>query len=317
MCGQGLGIRDWGLERDGKRDVLIPNPQFLIPRGFTLVELLVVIAIIGMLAALLLPAVLRSRETARIVLCTNHQKELATAIQQYDLAKRQLPGYVNRVRGTQVSWVPVLFPFMGRNDLWADNGWRTGSTGTVPVVQVPVVLCPDDTVSTPAQVTYVTNLGLYNNSTSAPPALSPGVVRPMAIEGIFRDYFSATSPSTTISLADVKSPATTILIAEKQNDTGLVRTWNAVFESGGQTVTSNAWQSYGFTWPNGYTPPVDPAPDAANFAVLQNMCVGVPNGSYYPPLPPIHPGIVVMTFCDGHVESVSQDAECKSRLAVP
>ncbi|HEX3600061.1 MAG TPA: DUF1559 domain-containing protein [Lacipirellulaceae bacterium] len=61
------------------------------PRGFTLVELLVVIAIIGILVALLLPAIQAAREAARRTQCTNKMKQLALAALNYESAKKQLP----------------------------------------------------------------------------------------------------------------------------------------------------------------------------------------------------------------------------------
>lgn len=60
-------------------------------RGFTLVELLVVIAIIGILVALLLPAIQAAREAARRTQCTNKMKQLGLAALNYESAKKVLP----------------------------------------------------------------------------------------------------------------------------------------------------------------------------------------------------------------------------------
>jgi prepilin-type N-terminal cleavage/methylation domain-containing protein len=73
-------------------------------QGFTLVELLVVITIIGMLMALLLPAVQAAREAGRRATCTNNEKQIAAAMLIFESGRQCFPGYKNKVGPNVTSW---------------------------------------------------------------------------------------------------------------------------------------------------------------------------------------------------------------------
>jgi prepilin-type N-terminal cleavage/methylation domain-containing protein len=125
-------------------------------RGFTLVELLVVIAIIGVLIALLLPAVQAAREAARRSMCTNHLKQLGLAIQNYHDTYQGLPSNVSlgsqnsayRQTGRLSVFVELL-PFAEAVTLFEQISTSTGSvtgagTNNPYTTQLPFLLCPSD-----------------------------------------------------------------------------------------------------------------------------------------------------------------------------
>jgi prepilin-type N-terminal cleavage/methylation domain-containing protein len=132
-------------------------------KGFTLVELLVVVIVIAMLAGLLLPAVVRGREAARRAECLNNQGQLVKAMQQFENARGQLPGYINKFGGvSNLSWIVMLLPYVGEQELWKQ--WRDPNTTLAQKYQsarVPlsVVKCPSNTAIPPLGLSFVVNCG--------------------------------------------------------------------------------------------------------------------------------------------------------------
>jgi len=96
-----------------------PAPGKLTRAGFTLVELLVVIAIIGMLVALLIPAVGAARRTARKAACLSNIGQIGKGIINFETSKGRYPGYVEAVQA-------VGGPDAPKNYV----GWTPGATGT-------------------------------------------------------------------------------------------------------------------------------------------------------------------------------------------
>lgn len=144
--------------------------------GFTLVELLVVIAIIGVLVALLLPAIQAAREAARRSQCANNLRQIALAVANHESATKKLPYgsfYQNGGRadiaamlegrvGKKVhwNWVTQVMPYMELSsvidgldmtpDSTTDQEWYPRSGRNWPLLQnltLPQFVCPSDPIA--------------------------------------------------------------------------------------------------------------------------------------------------------------------------
>jgi len=122
-------------------------------QGFTLVELLVVIAIIGILIALLLPAVQAAREAARRTHCTNNLKQLGLAIFNFESTYKHLPcggNYIENGQFQQYAMFLPLLPFIEESPFFGQYDFAGNSINSIygnePLLSVglQVFNCPSD-----------------------------------------------------------------------------------------------------------------------------------------------------------------------------
>lgn len=121
-------------------------------RAFTLVELLVVIAIIGMLVAILLPAVQKARESARKTACQNNLKQIGLAIANYESALRHFPpgqkwtGSRDDPATRDYAWSAYLLPYIEEGSLYnsmdLDRSYLDPVNLSAAAQVVSIYLCP-------------------------------------------------------------------------------------------------------------------------------------------------------------------------------
>jgi prepilin-type N-terminal cleavage/methylation domain-containing protein len=164
-------------------------------QAFTLVELLVVIAIIGMLMALLLPAVQMARESGRRATCMNNQKNLGTAVINYATSKDKFPPSFDlqpMTIDTFVGWVPALLPNIEQSQyytIYQSNTWNTLATATN--VTISTLICPSrNPTGSVAPNSYIVNCGAPDMPFTVLTSTAPVPKTDYQENGVFFDAFT-------------------------------------------------------------------------------------------------------------------------------
>ena len=293
-----------------------PSPQNpRAARGFTLVELLVVIAIIGVLIALLLPAIQAAREAARRVSCVNNLAQLGVALENYQSARNVLPpgtidkqGPIHNVpQGYQMSWIVQLLPYIEENVMFKQIDFSVGvydeKNAQVRAVQLAQFTCPSDpgpnrngTALPGVKVPLVDNGEPYH------PAL-PGTYALSSYAGCHNDVETPIDVTNNgvlflnshIREMDVTDGLThTIYVGEKLRDDK-----DLGWMSGTRATLRNAGTALAPAWTRGVK--TDEPSEAE--AKAGDLFVGGFGSA--------HPQVCNFLFGDGRVQSIAKDVELK------
>lgn len=185
--------------------------------GFTLVELLVVLAIIGILIALLMPAISATREAGRRLSCQNRLRQIGVAMHAHHQAVGAFPPSSQSTPQAH-GWVAFLLPYLDQTALAARYNWKVAwnhaDNQEAINVQLPVLRCP----STPGGSRRIDKIG--GNKTAATSDFSPidGVNAGLKKAGIVPDLnntVGALSRDRGVRIVEIRDgPSCTLMIGE-------------------------------------------------------------------------------------------------------
>jgi prepilin-type N-terminal cleavage/methylation domain-containing protein/prepilin-type processing-associated H-X9-DG protein len=297
-----------------------------VRKAFTLVELLVVITIIGILIALLLPAVQAAREAARRMQCGNNVKQIGLAMHAHHEAKGAFPvghyyyvdkwGMPENIKGTSATWITYLLAYIEQGNVFAMMDWNanfgnatsTNANGEVAMTPLVTLQCPSNEVVKPwadvfARGNYAANNG-FGPMKECTPLVLPIQQRTYTLNGV-----TVTGPKVAGAFY-INSKMSAAEIKDGLSNTAFV---SEICTVPGEDIRGVLHYPEGPIYHHNYTPNSS-APDL----IRTGSCVNVPfapcdpsNASNYESrnilmtARSLHPGGVNLLLGDGSVRFVS------------
>jgi prepilin-type N-terminal cleavage/methylation domain-containing protein len=289
-------------------------------QGFTLVELLVVIAIIGVLVALLLPAVQYARESSRRAQCSKNLKQMGVAIHLFADVHKTLPS--SRLGPQHATWFVQIMPQLEQDGLYSQ--WNVTNTYYVQTPRarttaVPVYSCP---TRRPARLSTAFEI----SSTGLPDTQQyPGVLGDYAGNGGQFAGSIVDNPLCRGAMCQADAQVTAGQVVTTQPQTGLqdmVDGTSNTFLIGEKHVPKEKYGQSGPSWGDGAIFNGDFPRNYSRIAGLPKFNLGNGpfdlSGPWHCKFGSDHPGICQFVFSDGHVGTMSNmtDMNTLNRLAV-